>query len=389
MKPANRIKNVPPYIFAEVDQVKKSLLAKGVDLIDFGIGDPDLPTPDFILEKFGTAFRKAENHNYPPYAGTPDFRQAVAGWYQKRFGVSLDPDKEVISLIGSKEGIAHIFWAFVDPGDYVLVPDPGYPVYNMGAILAGGMPFYLPLKKENNFLPDLQKVPPEIAQKAKILFLNYPHNPTAAIAPREFLEAAVAFAKKNNLLICSDLAYSEVAFDGYRPPSFLEIPGAKEVCLEFHSLSKTFNMTGWRIGMAVGSAQAVAALSIIKTNVDSGVFKAIQETAAFALTGSQDFAPKMCALYQKRRDLLVEGLNKLGWKLEKPKATFYLWTPVPAGFTSSEFTKLLLEKCGIVVVPGNGYGPSGEGFIRFSITIDEKRISEALKRMEKEKIRFS
>jgi LL-diaminopimelate aminotransferase len=313
----------------------------------------------------------------------------VAEWYGQRFGVRLDADKEVMSLIGSKEGIAHVFWALVDPGDYTLVPDPAYPVYRVSTILSGGTPYLMPLKKERNFLPDLKAIPEEIARKAKILFLNYPNNPTAAVAPREFYEEAVAFAKKNNLLICSDLAYSEIAYEGYRPMSLLEIPGAKDFCLEFHSFSKTFNMTGWRIGMAVGSAEAISALSIIKTNVDSGVFKAIQETAAFALRQPTDFTTKMCQLYQRRRDILVEGLNKLGWKLEKPKATFYLWVPVSEGFTSADFTRLLLEKCGIVVVPGNGYGPTGEGYVRFSITTDEKRIVETLDRMEKEKIFFS
>lgn len=388
MKTANRIKNVPPYLFAQIDKIKDDLMARGVDLIDFGIGDPDLPTPDFILKKFREAYQKPSNHNYPRYEGTLEFRQAVANWYLRRFGVTLDPQKEVLSLIGSKEGIAHIFWAFVDPGDVVLVPDPGYPVYGVGTVLAGGTAYLLPLKKERNFLPDLKSVPPEITQKAKILFLNYPNNPTAACATKEFFEEAVAFAKKNDLLICSDLAYSEVAFDGYKPMSILEIPGAKDCCLEFHSLSKTFNMTGWRIGMAVGSAQAVSALSIIKTNVDSGVFKAIQETAAFALNTPNNFTAQMCAIYQKRRDLLVDGLKKLDAQLEKSKATFYVWCPVPVGSTSADFSRRLLEKCGIVVVPGNGYGPSGEGYVRFSITISEKKITQALERMEKEKIRF-
>ena len=389
MRKAKRIEKIPLYLFAEIDKKKAEAQARGVNIIDLSIGDPDQPTPHHILEKFHEAVNNPQTHNYPPYEGISEFRKAVAHWYKKRFNVDLDPEKEVLSLIGSKEGIAHIFLALIDPGDYALIPDPAYPVYKIWTHLAGGKPYLLPLKRKNNFLPDLTKIRPTVLPKAKLLFINYPNNPTAAVTDRNFYEEVVALAKEHNFLICSDLAYSEVSFDGYKPMSILEIPGAKEVAIEFHSLSKTYNMTGWRIGMAVGNEEAMAALSVIKTNADSGVFKAIQYAAVEALTGPQDSVEKMKTLYARRRDILIDGLNSLGWKLEKTKATFYVWVPVPRGYTAEKFAAELLEKTGVLVVPGSGYGQYGEGYVRFSITIAEERIAEAVERMRKHGIKFS
>lgn len=387
MRKAKRISNVPPYLFAKIEKTRDKLLAEGKDLIDLGIGDPDYPTPDFILKKFHESVDDPTTHNYPPYNGTAEFRTAVSKWYKKRFNVDLDPDTEVLSLIGSKEGIAHVFYAFIDSGDVALLPDPGYPVYNVGTILAGGTPHPIPILEENGFLPDLKKVDGSVVKKAKLLFINYPNNPTAAVAPKEFLVEAVEFCRKNNLLLCSDLAYSEVAFDGYRPMSVLEIPGAKEVAIEFHSLSKTFNMTGWRIGMAVGSREAISALSIIKTNTDSGIFKAIQAAAVTALENKGNTTEKMNQIYKKRRDILIDGLNSLGWKLSKTKATFYIWAKVPKGRTSTEFCTDLLNRTGILVVPGIGYGKYGEGYFRASITVPDQKLSEAISRMRSAGIR--
>ena len=388
MKKADRILNVPPYLFAEIDKKKTEMISRGIKVIDLGIGDPDQPTPKRILKTFHKAVDDPRTHNYPPYEGIKEFREAVAKWYKKRFNVDVDPDKEVLSLIGSKEGIAHVFFAFIDPGDYALVPDPGYPVYNVATILSGGIPYHMPLLKENNFLPDFKSIDKEIIKKSKLMFINYPNNPTSAVAGREFLQEAVDFCRKNNILLCSDLAYSEVTFDGYRAMSVLEIPGAKDIAVEFHSLSKTYNMTGWRIGMAVGSSYAISALSIIKTNIDSGIFKAIQLAGVEALNGPQKEIDDMNKLYTRRRNILVDGLNSLGWNIEYPKASFYIWAPVPRPFTSSSFVTHLLEKTGVLVVPGSGYGKSGEGYFRVSITADDNKIKEAIARMKKEGISF-
>lgn len=387
MKPTIRISKTPKYLFAEIDKKKAAAIARGVDLIDLSIGDPDQPTPKYIIDSMKKALDDPSTHNYPPYEGTKDFRTAVAKWYKKRFDVELDPDTEVMSLIGSKEGIAHMLFALIDPGDISLVPDPSYPVYKVCTILAGGTPHMLPLKKENSFLPDLDAIDPDILKRAKLLFINYPNNPTSAVAPRSFLEKAVKFCRKNDIVLCSDLAYSEVCFEGYRAESILQIPGAKDIAVEFHSLSKTFNMTGWRIGMAAGSRDAIKALAIIKTNVDSGAFKAIQRAAIDALSGPEDFTGQMNSIYEKRMKALVDGLNSLGWDIDRPKATFYVWLPVPRGYTSASFCEALLEKCGVLVVPGSGYGDSGEGYVRFCITADESRIREAVSRMKAEGIR--
>jgi len=383
MKIAQRIQTIPPYLFAEIDKKKKEAIKRGVDIINLGIGDPDQPTPNNIIEKLRESVQDPKTHDYPPYAGTAEFRQAVALWYKNRFRVDLDPDNEVMALIGSKEGIAHIFLAFIDPGDFSLIPDPGYPVYKTGTLFANGFPYIMPLLEENDFLPDLEKIDEEIAQRAKLMFINYPNNPTAAVADKNFFEKVVKFAKKYDILVCHDFAYSEMTFDGYKAKSFLEVDGAKEVGIEFHSLSKIYNMTGWRLGFAVGNKEAISALSIIKTNVDSGVFKAIQEAGIEALTGPQDNIEKMNKIYTGRRNVVINGLNKLGWNIKPTKATFYIWIPTLNKMNSMEFSNLLLEKTGIIVTPGIGYGDYGEGYVRIALTVDEKRLEEAIERMKK------
>ena len=380
---AKRIEQIPPYLFAEIDKKKEEMRQKGMDLIDLGIGDPDLPTPRLIVERLKTAAENPKNHRYPSYEGMIGFRRAVAQWYERRFNVKLDPGTEVLSLIGSKEGIAHIPLAFVNPGDYVLVPSPGYPVYRVSTLFAGGIPYFLPLRKENGFLPKLSEIPKEIAEKAKILFINYPNNPTSATAERPFFEEVVAFARRYQIIVCHDAAYSEVAFDGYRPLSFLEVEGTKEVGIEFHSLSKTFNMTGWRIGFAVGRSEIISGLGRVKTNIDSGLFQAIQEAGMEALNHFDTPLPEIIKIYEKRRDVMVKGLREIGLDVEWPKATFYLWIHVPRGYTSTQFAALLLEQGGIVVTPGNGFGDAGEGYIRMALTIAETKLKEAIERLKR------
>lgn len=383
MKQTEKIKKIPPYIFAIIDEKKAAAQAKGIDVIDLGIGDPDLPTPDFIVDAMSEAIRKPQNHNYPPYQGTLQYREAVANWYQKRFGVSLDPNTEVLSLIGSKEGIAHSFLTFMDPGDIALLPDPGYPAYKVGALLAGGEPYMLPVDEAHNYEPDLKAIPADIVAKSTMLFLNYPSNPTGTVASDEFLMDAIAWCKANDVLLCMDLAYSEVYFEGQKPKSILQFEGAKDIAIEFHTLSKTFNMTGWRVGMAVGNAEAIQALGKIKTNMDSGVFKAIQETAILAMQQGDAFIEEQNALLQERRDIIVDGLNNLGWQLAKPSATYYIWAPVPKGWTSQDFALKLLDEAGVLVVPGTGYGEYGEGYFRISITTPTERLKEAVDRLQK------
>jgi LL-diaminopimelate aminotransferase len=380
---ADRLKQLPPYLFMEIDRLKAEVQAKGVDIIDLGVGDPDLPTPAHILTRLTQESLDPKNHRYPSYSGMNDFRQAVATWYHRRFGVSLDPEKEVVTLIGSKEGIAHFPLAFLNPGDLALVSSPGYPVYHIGTLFAGGQPYFLPLRKENHFLPDLRRIPEETTRGAKILFINYPNNPTAAVADRAFFEEVVRFAQDNQVIVCHDAAYSEIAYDGYQPMSFLEIPGAKEVGIEFHSLSKTYNMTGWRIGFAVGNDRLIAGLSQIKSNIDSGAAQAIQWAGIEALDGPQDCLAALNRIYQRRRDLMVAGLIKIGLNVERPKATFYLWIEVPKGYTSTQTTLHLLEKTGIVTTPGNGFGDPGEGYFRISLTVPEERLEEAVLRLNK------
>ncbi len=378
---AERLKRLPPYLFKEIDKKKEEALKKGIDIIDLGVGDPDLPTPPHIVEALKKAAEDPQNHRYPSYSGMNLFRDKVAEWYKKRFGVSLNPLKEVLTLIGSKEGIAHLPLAFINIGDLVMVPSPAYPVYKIGSIFAGAEIYTLPLLKENGFLPSFTSIPEAILKKAKLLFINYPNNPTSAVADRSFFEEAVQLGKRYNILICHDLAYSEMCFDDFLPPSILEIPGAKDVAIEFHSLSKTYNMTGWRIGFAVGNEEAIGGLGAIKSNVDSGVFGAVQIAGIAALEGDQGCVSQMRATYQKRRDLMVSGLRELGLLLTPPKATFYLWVEVPKGYTSQGFATLLLERAGIVVTPGNGFGEEGEGYFRIALTQREERLEEALERL--------
>jgi LL-diaminopimelate aminotransferase len=380
---ADRLKQLPPYLFAELDRKKDEVRAKGVDVIDIGVGDPHQPTPDHIIASLCKAAHEPRFHRYPSYSGMNDFRKAVAAWYQKRLGVSLDPLKEVVSLIGSKEGIAHIPLAFINPGDVVLVPSPAYPVYKTATIFADGIPYEMPLLKENGFLPDLDIIPAETLQRAKMIFLNYPNNPTAATATPEFFAKVVAFANKHNIMVCHDYAYSEMAYDGYQPPSFLATPGAMEVGIEFHSLSKTYNMTGWRIGWAAGNREIVGGLGQIKSNIDSGIFEAIQIAGIEAMRDDDAWLAKMRAIYTERRDVVVAGLTKLGLQTISPKATFYVWVEVPKGYNSAGFVAHLLEKCGICTTPGNGFGGPGEGYFRIALTVSKERLQEALDRIAK------
>ena len=380
---AERLRQLPPYLFKEIDRKKAEVRARGVDIIDLGVGDPDLPTPESIIMAMKKAVDDPANHRYPSYSGLNTFKETVAEWYGKRFGVVLDASTEVVSLIGSKEGIAHFPLAFINPGDVALVPSPAYPVYNISTIFAGGESYFMPLLGENRFLPDLKSIPGEVAEQAKIMFLNYPNNPTSAIADLDFFKQVVAFAEKYDILVCHDAAYTEMAFDGYRPPSFLEVEGAKEVGIEFHSLSKTYNMTGWRIGFAVGNPLAVDGLGAIKSNIDSGVFQAIQLAGIEAINGDQACVEEANRIYAKRRDLMVRGLRDSGFEVETPKATFYLWIRVPKGYTSARLATRLLEEAGLVVTPGNGFGEPGEGYFRIALTQNEKRLEEAVERLKK------
>lgn len=379
---AERIRTLPPYLFAAIDEMKQQAVARGVDIINLGIGDPDLPTPDPILERMQQAVTDPQHHQYPSSSGMLSFRTAVAGWYQRRFSVTLDPKSEVVTLIGSKEGIGHVPMAFIDPGDVVLVPSPGYPVYPVSASFAGGMAHEMPLLKQNGFLPDLDAIPPDVARKAKLMFLNSPNNPTSVIADTAFFSRVIAFAKEHHVIVCHDAAYSEIFYDGLRPSSFLEAEGAMDVGIEFHSLSKTFNMTGWRIGFAVGRAEVIAGLSQIKSNMDSGQFQAVQEAGITALESDDRLTAGLRAIYQERRDVLVAGLRNLGLEFDTPPATFYVWIEVPKGYTSASFTAHLLEKAGIVTTPGNGFGSPGEGYIRMALTTTKERLAEAVDRLK-------
>ncbi len=382
IKVASRLSLLPPYLFAELDRLKREVQQTGVDVISLGIGDPDLPTPAHIVEACKRAAELPHNHRYPDYQGLDRFREAACGWYERRFGVVLDPQKEACALIGSKEGIANFPVAVVDPGDIVLIPDPGYPVYFSGCVFNGAEPYFMPLRAENAFLPDFATIPAEIARRAKLMWLNYPNNPTAATADPVFFRRAVKFCLDNKIILAHDIAYSEIAFDGYRAPSVLEIDGARECAIEFHSLSKTYSMTGWRVGFAVGNAQLVGALGTVKTNVDSGVFQAVQEAAITGLSGRDDQLREYCAIYQQRRDLMVEALRAIGLPCEVPRATFYIWASVPKGYTSASFTERVLKETGVVITPGSGFGRSGEGYVRFSLTVPSERLREAVERIK-------
>ena len=381
MRLSRRVENLPPYLFVEISRKIAERKARGEDVVSFGIGDPDIPTPSHIIERLCKEARVPANQRYPESEGLPELRKTIANWYQKRFSVSLDPEKEVAPLIGSKEGIAHIALCLLNPGDTALITDPGYPVYSIGTNLAGGRPYYLPISPGNNFLPELDRIPENILEKTKVLWLNYPNNPTGAVADIQFFNKAVEFAKKHDICICHDGPYSEVSFDDYTPISFLQAEGAREVGIEFHSFSKTYNMTGWRIGMAVGNSTVINALKTMKSNLDSGIPQAIQYAAIEALTGPQNCIKEHNAIYQRRRDLIVDTLNKMGLEAKPPKASLYIWAKVPKGFNSVEFANDLLDKVGVVVTPGIGYGRNGEGYVRLSVTIPDASLLKWLSRM--------
>jgi LL-diaminopimelate aminotransferase len=381
LKTARRIDKLPSYLFADIDRQIENAAARGADIISFGVGDPDLPTPPHVVDALIEAVRDPATHRYPSYTGMPEFRAAVAAWYGRRFGVDLDPDTEVQPLVGSKEGIFHLPVAFVDPGDVALVPDPGYPVYETGTLMAGGEPALLPLTPENDFLPDLTAVPDDVAARARVLWLNYPSNPTAACADLSFFQDAVDFCRANDLLLAHDAAYTEITYDGYAAPSVLQAEGAMDCAVEYHSLSKTYNMTGWRIGWVAGAPQAIEALKRVKTNIDSGIFDAVQRAGIAALTGPDEHLIKTVDRYRHRRDLLCDGLKSMGIVVDPPKGSVYVWAPVPAGYDSKSFAARLLEQAAVVVTPGTGYGPSGEGFVRFSITIPDDRLEAGVERL--------
>ncbi|MHC1570822.1 MAG: LL-diaminopimelate aminotransferase [Methermicoccaceae archaeon] len=378
-----RLDMLPVYLFAEIDEAVADAKRRGVDIIDLGVGDPDMPTPAHIVEEAARALHEPAHHRYPSYAGMAEFRRAAARWYERRFGVVCDPESEVIALIGSKEGIAHMPLAFLDAGDVALVPDPAYPVYANATILAGGVPYAIPLLEENGFLPELDAIPLEVSKKAKMLFLNYPNNPTAATADRQFFREVVEYANEWDVLVCHDNPYSELAFDGYAPPSFLEVKGAKEVGIEFNSLSKTYCMTGWRIGFALGGAHAISALGKVKTNVDSGAFEAVQVAAIRALTGPQQCVRDMLEVYAARRRALLELVDTLGLEAAAPRATFYVWARLERGVGSVEYARRLLDEAGLVITPGVGFGEHGEGYVRLAMTQPTPRIEEAIRRAER------
>ncbi len=384
MDVASRIKNLPPYLFAEIEKKVENMRNQGKEVIDLGIGDPDLPTPDFIIDRLCSEARKADNHRYPSYRGLAAFRKAAATWYEKRFGITLNPDREVVSLIGSKEGIAHFAWCMVNPGDIVLASDPGYPVYKTSTMLAGGIPLELPLLKKNHFLPDFASFPESVLRRTKLIYINYPNNPTGATVDHEFFQEVVQLARTYDFAIAHDLAYSEVSYDGYKSPSIFEVDGAREVAVEFHSLSKTFNMTGWRVGFAVGNERLIEALGRVKTNIDSGIFNAIQWAGVEALGRTQEVLDWMLPIYTRRRNLVYGALQTGGFDVEKPQASFYIWVPVPQGFTSMSFAEHLLEKTGVVVTPGIGFGKYGEGFIRISLTSPEEILAKAMEKIQNE-----
>ncbi len=382
VKVSERLEKIPPYLFAEIDRKIAEAKAKGIDIISLGIGDPDTPTIQCVIDEMHNAIDNAKNHDYPPYNGTEQFRKGSCKWMKERFGVDLDPDTEMLINIGSKEAIAHMFFAYVDEGDYTLIPDPGYPVYYNATIFAGGTPYSMPLLEENDYLPDFDKIPEDVAKAAKIMFLNYPNNPTGAVCDLEFLKKAVDFCKKYDILLCQDMAYCEMTYDGYKAPSVLQVEGGKDVAVEFYSHSKSYNMTGWRVGFVCGNKDAIKALGTIKNNIDSGTFKAIQQAANEAYNAPKEQIESLNKMYQERRSVMTEGLKEMGWNVEKSKATFYIWLPVTRGMTSEEFVTQMLEKAHVVVPAGNGYGKYGEGYFRISVTKPKEVLQEALKRMK-------
>ncbi len=381
MRLAKRVEKLPPYLFVEISRKIAEKKARGEEVISFAIGDPDIPTPPHIVERLCEAAHDPANHRYPETDSLPELRRAVAGWYERRFGLAFDPDKEILPLIGSKEGIAHIAFCFIGNGDIALVPDPGYPVYSVSALLADGEPYYLPLKEENKWLPDLDSIPTDVLERARLLWINYPNNPTAAVADLEFFNRVVQFAKQHDLVVCHDGPYTEVAYDGYQPVSFMQAEGAKDIGVEFHSLSKSYNMTGWRIGMAVGNATMINALMRLKSNLDSGIPQAIQYAAIEALNGPQSCIPEHNAIYERRRDLIIEVLNNIGLKAKPPKASLYIWAKVPEGYNSMDLTADLLDQVGVAVTPGIGYGKNGEGYVRLSLTIPDASLVKGLSKL--------
>ncbi len=381
MKIARRVAELRPYLFAEIDRKLAEKRAQGIEVISFGIGDPDMPTPGPVVEALCRTAHDPENHRYPSYLGLPAFRQAAAEWMGRRFGVDIDPEREMVSLIGSKEGIANLPLAFVDPGDTVLVPDPGYPVYATSVLFTGGQAYNMPLRGENDFLIDLESIPREVAQRTCLMFLNYPNNPTAAVADLDFYERVVSFAQEYDIIVAHDIAYSEITFDGFVAPSILQVPGARERCLEFHSLSKSFNMTGWRIGWVAGGTELVDLFGKVKTNIDSGIFNPVQYAGIEALTHQEGFVAEMCEVYRGRRDILLDCLRSRGWDAPTPRGTIYVWMPVPQGFDSASFAALLLEEAAVAVAPGSAYGDAGEGYVRFSLSLTDAELEEGIRRL--------
>jgi len=381
---ADRLKKLPPYLFAEIDKAKNEAIQQGRPVIDLGVGDPDIPTPDIIVQKLREASLDPATHRYALNKGLRSLRVSMAGWYKSRFGLDIDPDTEILPLLGSKDGISHIPLAFVDPGDVVLASNPGYPPYNSGGIFAGADVHMLPLLEENGFIPDLDAIDGSVAKRCRLMHINYPNNPTGAVCDMEFYERAVSYAQKNNIIVCSDAAYTEISFDEYEPPSFLQAAGAREVGIEFHSLSKTFNMTGWRVGMAVGNPEVLGGLAKIKSNIDSGIFTAVQYAAIEALENADTIKKDLNRIYAERRDTLVNGLKDIGWEISRPKATFYVWAPVLDGYDSTGLAKAMLDKADLIVTPGNGFGKYGEGFVRMALTVESEKLKEAVSRIKKE-----
>lgn len=386
--PAERIQKLPPYVFARLDELKAKAREQGLDLIDLGMGNPDGATPQPVVEAAIAALQNPANHGYPPFEGTASFRRAITNWYRRRYDVVLDPDSEALPLLGSKEGLTHLAIAYINPGDLILVPSPAYPAHFRGPVIAGGQVYSLNLKPENDWLIDLAAIPDEVAQKAKILYFNYPSNPTAATAPREFFEEIVAFARKYEILLVHDLCYAELAFDGYKPTSLLEIPGAKDISVEFHTLSKTYNMAGWRVGFVVGNRHIIQGLRTLKTNLDYGIFAALQTAAETALQLPDVYLHEVQQRYRTRRDFLIAGLGELGWDVAKPKATMYLWVKCPVGIGSTDFALNVLQQTGVVLTPGNAFGVAGEGYVRISLIADCDRLGEALHRFKQAGIRY-
>jgi LL-diaminopimelate aminotransferase len=388
ISPADRLGALPPYVFARLDELKANARAQGLDLIDLGMGNPDGATPAPVVEAAIAAIQDAANHGYPPFEGTANFRRAITDWYSRRYDVELDPDGEALPLLGSKEGLAHLAIAYINPGDLVLVPSPAYPAHFRGPLIAGGKIHQIILKPENDWVIDLADIPDSVAQQAKVLYFNYPSNPTAATAPREFFEDVVAWARRHEILLVHDLCYAELAFDGYQPTSLLEIPGAKDIGVEFHTLSKTYNMAGWRVGFVVGNRHIIQGLRTLKTNMDYGIFAALQTAAETALQLPDVYLHEVQARYRTRRDFLINGLGELGWDIPKTRATMYLWVPCPPGTSSTDFALSVLQQTGVVVTPGNAFGAGGEGYVRISLIADCDRLQQALDRLKQAGIRY-